>query len=137
MKKIIAALSMAAAVALTGCAATNTKLNDTRTLVLEGKPTEVKVEPIKSFQVEIAPRKAVCKLLSAQGNLVDAECLQYRQTFNKNYISLAGEIEGFTYEPGYRYVLDLTQTPLVNEKTGEVIPKWTLNKIVSKTAEAI
>ena len=106
-------------------------------MVVEGETVKVKVQNIKSFQVEIAPRKAVCQIKDTAGNVLDAECLQYRRTFDRNFNTLSGNIEGFAYEPGYRYVLDVQQTALLNEVTGVVVPVWTLNEIVSKTAETL
>ena len=98
---------------------------------------DVKVVNINSFKAEIAPRKAVCKIKDTDGNAVDAECLQYRQPHQSNYNVLSGEIKGFEYEPGYRYMLDLKQEAMINEETKVVTPVWTLNKVISKTSEKL
>ena len=79
----------------------------------------------------------MCELTNNLGETVQAECLQYRRTFDRNFNVLSGDIEGFQYEPGFRYVLDLKQERLLNETTGQVVPKWTLNKIISKTPEML
>ncbi|ALF58755.1 DUF4377 domain-containing protein [Psychrobacter urativorans] len=132
MKKLaIAALVTTFTVA--GCS--TMKLNDERAMVVEGEAVKVKVVNIPSFQVEIAPRKAVCQVTDTGGTVVEAQCLQYRQTYQKNYNTLNGNIQGFTYEPNYRYVLDVRQEAVADTASGVVRPLWFLNSIVSKTAE--
>ena len=130
MKKFAIALT-AAAIALTGCASNN--LNDTRVMTLEGQTKEVKIIDIPSFQVEIAPRKAVCELTSTTDTKVAGECLQYSRTIDRNFNVLSGDIEGFEYEEGFRYVLDVKQTSVT--EGDNVKPVWTLNKLISKTPE--
>lgn len=132
MKKLLAT-TVLASVALAGCA--SKPLNDTQAVMVEGKLQEVQVQDLRSFQVEIAPRKAVCELTNTAGETVQAECLQYRRTFDRNYNVLSGEIAGFEYETGYRYVLDLKQERFLDQRTGKVVPAWSLNKVISKTAE--
>lgn len=134
MKKLFAGVALAS-LALAGCA--STQLDDKRVMMVEGEVKQVQVQELRSFQVEIAPRKAVCELTNNLGQKVQAECLQYRRTFDRNFNVLSGDIEGFQYEPGFRYVLDLKQERLMNEATGQVVPKWTLNKIISKTPEML
>lgn len=132
MKKLTLA-ALVSSLVLAGCA--STPVNDTKVMVVEGEAVNVQVQNIRSFEVEIAPRKAVCQLTDVAGNLVDSECLQYRRTFDRNFNILPGNIEGFEFEQGHRYVLDVKQTALLNEATKQVVPVWTLNKIISKTAE--
>ena len=109
--------------------------DDSRTMVVEGEPAIVKVINIPSFKIEIAPLKAVCELQASNGTMVESECLQYRQTYQKNYTPLNGDIQGFTYEPNYRYVLDVRQEAMTDEVTNAVKPVWILNQVVSKKAE--
>ena len=119
--------------ALTGCSTMD--MDNERTMVVEGQPMNVKVVNIPSFEVEIAPRKAVCDLTATDGTMVESQCLQYRQTYQKNYTTLSGNIQGFTYEPNYRYVLDVRQEAVTAEGSNVVKPVWILNEVVSKTAE--
>lgn len=132
MKKLAIAALMTTFV-LSGCSTMG--MNDERTMVVEGEAMNVKVVNIPSFKIEIAPLKAVCELPDANGNKVESECLQYRQTYQKNYTPLNGNIQGFTYEPNYRYILDVRQEAVMNEATQVVKPVWILNEVVSKTAE--
>ncbi|OPH39339.1 Uncharacterised protein [Moraxella lacunata] len=134
MKKIIA-LSSIIALTLTGCA--GTQLDNTRVKTVEGEVKAVKVVNIPSFDIEIAPRKATCQLTDTAGNAVASECLQYRRTHERNYNVLSGNIEGFTFEEGNRYVLNISQTAVNDEAAGEVVPVWKLNNIVSVTPEII
>ena len=132
MKKLAIAALMTTFV-LSGCSTMG--MNDERTMVVEGEAMNVKVVNIPSFKIEIAPLKAVCELPDANGNKIESECLQYRQTYQKNYTPLNGNIHGFTYEPNYRYILDVRQEAVMNEATQVVKPVWILNEVVSKTAE--
>ncbi|MDX1788401.1 MAG: DUF4377 domain-containing protein [Psychrobacter sp.] len=132
MKKLAIAALMTTFV-LSGCSTMG--MNDERTMVVEGEAMNVKVVNIPSFKIEIAPLKAVCELPDANGNKIESECLQYRQNYQKNYTPLNGNIQGFTYEPNYRYILDVRQEAVMNEATQVVKPVWILNEVVSKTAE--
>ena len=132
MKKLAIAALMTTFV-LSGCSTMG--MNDERTMVVEGEAMNVKVVNIPSFKREIAPLKAICELPDANGNKIESECLQYRQTYQKNYTPLNGNIQGFTYEPNYRYILDVRQEAVMNEATQVVKPVWILNEVVSKTAE--
>lgn len=133
MKKLAIA-AFAATFALAGCS-TMDGLDDQRTMVVEGQKVNVKVVNIPSFKVEVAPRKALCDRVNTAGEVVETECLQYRQSYQKNYNTLNGDIQGFTYEPNYRYVLDVRQEAIADTESGVVRPVWILNKIISKTPE--
>ncbi|WP_201584250.1 DUF4377 domain-containing protein [Psychrobacter jeotgali] len=132
MKKLAIAALMGT-VALAGCS--TAALDDQRTMVVDGERMNVKVVNIPSFDVEIAPRKALCDRVNTRGEVVEAQCLQYRETFRKNYNTLNGDIQGFTYEPNYRYVLNLRQEAVADTQSGVVEPVWILNEVISKTAE--
>ena len=132
MKKLALA-ALITTFALSGCSTMG--MDNERTMVVEGQSMNVKVVNIPSFEIEIAPRKAVCDLTTANGTKVESECLQYRQTYQKNYTTLNGNIQGFTYEPNYRYMLDVRQEAVTDEASNVVKPIWILNEVVSKTAE--
>ncbi len=132
MKKLAIA-AFTATFVLAGCSTMG--LDDERTMVVEGQKLNVKVVNIPSFKVEIAPRKALCERVNTAGNTVETECLQYRQSYQKNYNTLNGNIQGFTYEPNYRYMLDVRQEAIADTVSGVVKPVWILNEVISKTAE--
>lgn len=131
MKVLVGGLVLA--LALTGCA--SKAIDNTKVMTLEGETVVVPVKHISSFEVEIAPRKALCQIKDSTGNPFDTECLQYRRTTDRNFNNLSGDIKGFEYQDGYRYVLDVKQEALLNKETNQVVPVWSLNKVVSKTAE--
>ncbi|WP_367103260.1 DUF4377 domain-containing protein [uncultured Psychrobacter sp.] len=132
MKKLAIA-AFAATFALAGCSSMD--LNDQRTMVVDGQKLDVKVVNISSFEVEVAPRKAICERVNTAGEMVETECLQYRQSYQKNFNTLNGDIQGFTYEPNYRYVLDVRQEAVADTEAGVVRPVWILNEVISKTPE--
>ncbi|WP_350557905.1 DUF4377 domain-containing protein [Psychrobacter sp. CAL346-MNA-CIBAN-0220] len=132
MKKLALAALMST-FALAGCSTTD--LVNERDMVVDGQAQSVKVVNISSFKVEIAPRKALCEFMDANGSKIESECLQYRQTYQKNYNTLNGNIQGFTYEPNYRYMLDVRQEAVADTEAGVVKPVWYLNEVISKTAE--
>ncbi|WP_435978565.1 DUF4377 domain-containing protein [Psychrobacter sp. DM4] len=132
MKKLAIAALMTT-FTLAGCSSMG--LDDQRTMVVEGQPMDVKVVNINSFEVEVAPRKAVCDLTATDGTKVESTCLQYRHTYQKNFTNLSGDIQGFTYEPNYRYMLDVRQEAVADEASGMVKPVWLLNEVISKTPE--
>jgi len=132
MKKLALAALMTT-FALSGCSTMS--MDNERTMVVEGQSMDVKIVNIPSFEVEVAPRKAVCDLTATDGSTVESQCLQYRQTYQKNYTTLNGNIQGFTYEPNYRYMLDIRQEAVTEEGSNVVQPVWILNEVISKTAE--
>lgn len=131
--KLLAIAALATTFAISGCS--TMQLDDERNLVVEGQAQTVKIVNISSFEVEIAPRKAVCDVTASNGSMIQSECIQYRQTYQRNFNTFNGEIQGFTYEPGFRYVLDLRQEAVADTASGMVKPVWYLNEIVSKNAE--
>jgi len=132
MKKLAIA-ALATTLALTGCSTMD--LNDERTMVVEGQAQNVKVVNIPNLELEIAPTKAVCDVTANTGEVIKSECLQFRKAHQKNFTSFNGNIQGFTYEPGYRYMLDVRQEAVADEAAGVVKPVWYLNEVISKTAE--
>ncbi len=132
MKKLAIA-ALVSTLALAGCSTTD--LVNERNLIVEGEAKTVKVVNIPSLKIELSPNKAVCEVMDSSGQMITAECLQFRQTFQKNYNTFNGDIQGFTYEPGYRYVLDVRQEAVANTAAGVVEPVWYLNEVISKKAE--
>lgn len=132
MKKL-AITALVGTLALAGCSTTD--LVNERNLIVEGEAKTVKVVNIPSLKIELAPNKAVCEVMDSAGQMVTAECLQFRQTYQRNYNTFNGDIQGFTYEPGYRYVLDVRQEAVANTAAGVVEPVWYLNEVISKKAE--
>ena len=69
--KRLALAALMTTFALTGCSTMD--MDNERTMVVEGQPMNVKVVNIPSFEVEIAPRKAVCDLTATDGTTVESQ----------------------------------------------------------------
>jgi hypothetical protein len=126
MKTLILPLIAATTLVMTGC----NSMKSEAMVAQDGVVKTVTVKPIKSFMVEISPRAAVCNN-PAMNNM----CLQYRNQHARNFEPLKTIIEGFNFETGNRYILDVRQD--VVEKDGMMQSKWVLNEVVKKTLEPL
>ncbi|KFE97939.1 hypothetical protein IX38_19980 [Chryseobacterium luteum] len=61
------------------------------------------------------------------------KCLQVKEKASEEWINLYTNIEGFTYEPGYEYVLKVKTEKIINPPADGSSIKYTLIKEVSKT----
>ena len=125
LKDILAVTGLA----LSACQTSQEIAKTKAPIVKDGEVKTVKVKPISSFLIEVSPRKAVCD--SINGGQI--ECLQYRNRFEKNFNPLKNDIEGFTFEKGYAYILDVRQEVMQNPESGQYQTKWVLNQIISKS----
>lgn len=128
MNKLVLAAMASLTVALTACQ-TSQNVSDKAAVVKNGEVKAVKVKPISSFLIEISPRKAVCD--SINGGQI--ECLQYRNRYENNFNPLKTPIEGFNFEAGYAYILDVKQDVVQNPTSGQLETRWILNQIISKS----
>lgn len=128
MNKLVLAAMASLTVALTACQ-TSQGVSDKAAVVKNGEIKSVKVKPISSFLIEISPRKAVCD--SVNGGQI--ECLQYRNRYENNFNPLKTPIEGFNFETGYAYILDVKQDVVQNPTSGQLETRWILNQIISKS----
>lgn len=128
LKKMALVMLASGSVALTACQ-TNHDMDTRAPVVKNGAIKTVKVQPISSFLIEISPRKALCD--SINGGQI--ECLQYRNRYENNFNPLKTNIEGFNFEPGYSYILDVRQDVMQNPASGQLETKWVLNQIISKS----
>ncbi|XID75210.1 DUF4377 domain-containing protein [Alkanindiges sp. WGS2144] len=128
MKKRLLMIVGAATFALAACQ-TNQDMTTKAPVVKDGEVKAVKVKPISSFLIEVSPRKALCD--SINGGQI--ECLQYRNRYENNFNPLKTDIEGFTFEPGYSYILDVRQEVMQDADSGQLQTKWILNQIISKS----
>ncbi|MBZ9750934.1 DUF4377 domain-containing protein [Deinococcus sp. HMF7604] len=58
-------------------------------------------------------------------------CLEYRQPENGSWVTLNNEIQGFTFEPGHRYVLSVKDE--AKERPPCSPPEWRLLGVKEKT----
>lgn len=129
MNKLALTLLMATGLALTACQTSSDMNKNKAVVVKDGEVKTVKVKPISSFLIEISPRKAVCD--SINGGQI--ECLQYRNRYENNFNPLKTDIEGFVFEAGYSYILDVRQEVIQNPESSQLQTKWILNQIISKS----
>ncbi|WP_082376990.1 DUF4377 domain-containing protein [Chryseobacterium indologenes] len=61
------------------------------------------------------------------------KCLQVKEKASENWTNFYTNIEGFTYEPGYEYVLKVKTEKIANPPADGSSIKYTLVKQVSKT----
>lgn len=131
MKKVILSALAVSTLALAACQSNpqGQAVQETAVIPTNGTVQEVKVKAIESFKIELSPRKALCD--SVNGGQI--ECLQYKVRNQKTFNPLKTPIEGFTFEEGNAYILDVRQEVVQNAEAGKLETKWVLNKIISKT----
>lgn len=126
MKKLLLPVAAAVLLSVVGCQS----MQGSALVSKDGDLQTVDMKNIKSFEVEISPRLAVCDN-PAMNNM----CMQYRLGNRKNSEPLKRQIEGFDFEVGNRYMLDVRQE--VVQVDGKVQTQWRLNKVLSKMAEPL
>ncbi|MCL8538404.1 DUF4377 domain-containing protein [Chryseobacterium gallinarum] len=75
----------------------------------------------------VGPQTADCT------GVAPMKCLQVKEKASENWTNLYTNIEGFTYEPGYEYVLKVKTEKIANPPADGSSIKYTLVKQVSKT----
>ena len=97
----------------------------------DGRVVAVNIQPISSFVVEVSPQQPVCNSVVNGGQV---GCLQYRTSYQNHFNPLSKPIEGFNYQPGYAYLLDVKQVVVKNEVAGKLETNWVLNRVISRTS---
>lgn len=77
--------------------------------------------------IEVAPQKVAC------GGAFPQECLYIRPSTQSHWEYFYDEISGFTFEPGYAYVLRVERTSVKNPPADGSAYRLTLLAIISKT----
>ena len=72
------------------------------------------------------------KLVDCVG-VVPQKCMLVREKGEQKFTYFYDTIEGFDYEPGYKYKLRVRKTPIANPPMDASSIKWTLVKQLSKT----
>lgn len=129
MNKLALVLLAVTGFTLSACQTNQDMANTKAPVVKDGEVKAVKVKPISSFLIEISPRKALCD--SINGGQI--ECLQYRNRYENNFNPLKTDIQGFEFEPGYSYILDVRQEVIQAADSGQYQTKWVLNQVISKS----
>ncbi len=61
-------------------------------------------------------------------------CMQIKYSKNENWLNFYDQIEGFTYEPGYDYELQVMTSNIPNPPMDASSIKYELVKVISKVA---
>ncbi len=106
--------------------------------VIAGQPLTTPVTPESSGEVTpaaggnlvlyVGPNQVPCTGVAPQ------TCLQVKETPDGEYTLFYDSIEGFTYEPGYEYVLSVTREDVPNPPADASAFRYTLVEVTSKTA---
>ncbi|MEC7121037.1 MAG: DUF4377 domain-containing protein [Pseudomonadota bacterium] len=83
-------------------------------------------QDVQQFQIEVAPVLEDCV------GVAPMKCMQYRKKGDRTWLNHYGEIEGFEYQPDYRYVLEIKQTSVLNPPADASSLRWELVRIVEK-----
>ncbi|WP_228379088.1 DUF4377 domain-containing protein [Chryseobacterium piperi] len=75
----------------------------------------------------VGPQTADCT------GVAPMKCLQVKENASENWTNFYSNIEGFTYEPGYEYVLQVKTEKIANPPADGSSIKYTLIKQISKT----
>lgn len=75
----------------------------------------------------IGPKTADCT------GVVPMKCLQVKENVNGNWTNLYTNIEGFTYEPGYEYVLKVKEEKIKNPPADGSSIQYSLIREISRT----
>ncbi|KFF12466.1 DUF4377 domain-containing protein [Chryseobacterium soli] len=75
----------------------------------------------------VGPQTADCT------GVAPMKCLQVKEKASENWTNFYSNIEGFTYEPGYEYVLKVKTEKIANPPADASSIKYTLVQQVSKT----
>jgi len=94
-------------------------------LMIQCKPMSNSTADIKTFIV--ASQTVDCTVVAPM------KCLQVKEKESDSWGNFYSNIEGFTYEPGFEYVLNVKTEKIENPPMDGSSIKYTLIKQVSKT----
>ncbi|WP_162240286.1 DUF4377 domain-containing protein [Nocardia arizonensis] len=106
--------------ALAGCSARNSE-----NTAAAPEPANAAV----SFPVEVAPRTMRCV------GVAPRECLQIRRSPNASWELFYATIEGFDFQPGFRYHLTVQEIPVPNPPADAAPVRWKLVEVLDKQPE--
>ncbi len=94
-----------------------------------GPGDESQPEPARSAEktIYVGPELVDCVGVAPQ------QCMQVKGSPEAEYTLFYGNIEGFTFEPGYEYELIVTETQIENPPADASSIKWSLVEVVSQT----
>jgi hypothetical protein len=81
----------------------------------------------REIRLEISEQRVPCVGVGPQ------ECLQVREQSDASWKLFYGDIEGFAYEPGFRYVLQVAERPVPNPPADGSSLAYRLLRVISRT----
>jgi hypothetical protein len=81
----------------------------------------------RALHLEVAEQRVPCVGVGPQ------ECLQVREQSDASWQLFYSHIEGFAYEPGFRYVLRVAERPVPNPPADGSSLAYRLLRVISKT----
>jgi hypothetical protein len=115
---LLAAVTLAGAAGLAGC-----QTNDAPAPVAAQRPADGQAV---TRTVYVAPQKARCV------GVAPMECLQVRNTPNEPWSLWYAGIEGFDFQPGFQYVLEINEYKVPNPPADGSSIHWVLKRVVQR-----
>ena len=72
-------------------------------------------------------------MLSPCHGVVPMQCMMFRYTPTDEWLYFYSQIEGFTFEPGYNYELQVIERPVADPPADAPSIRYELRRMVSKT----
>lgn len=125
-QRLRAGMLFTASLWMVGCQPTTheTTTNPQTTQPLSAQ--QIDKNQIQQFQIEVAPVLVKCV------GVAPMHCLQYRKVGDTAWLNHYSGIVGFDYQPDYRYVLEIKQTPVSNPPADASSLRWELVRIIEK-----
>lgn len=98
----------------------------TLTLVAPAACSSATAPAERVYTLKVAPARAPCAGVAPQ------QCFQVREGSNAPYTLFYDAIQGFTYEPGYWYVLEVGERSVANPPADGSSKSYRLISIVSR-----
>ncbi|WP_067841423.1 DUF4377 domain-containing protein [Nocardia lijiangensis] len=117
--------AVAASILLAPLLAACTTAPQAQTLLATSATSE-SVERAGTFVIDVAPQPMRCT------GVAPRECLQIRRDQNGPWELFYGSIEGFEFQPGYRYRSRIEQTPVENPAADAPSVAWRLVEVLDK-----
>ncbi|PIE50557.1 MAG: hypothetical protein CSA38_02875 [Flavobacteriales bacterium] len=127
MKKTISVLT--SLFLLSACNTTKKEINNTKTVTIENKTekeSNTAEESVFQYGMFVASEKVDCQGVAPQ------KCFMVRASWETTWTVLYGEIEGFDYQPGYEYHLEVKRTTLNNPPADGSAYHYELVRIINK-----
>ena len=125
-QRLRAGMLFTASLWMVGCQPTTQTSNLSSQTTLPSSAQHTNQQQAQQFQIEVAPVLVDCV------GIAPMKCLHYRKVGDIEWLNHYSGIDGFEYQPDYRYVLEVKQTPVINPPADASSLRWELVRIVEK-----